>query len=143
MAKMMMGQIDHARNRVRAIKAELLGSSPKSEKKYDLDDLAKGLRDGTVKFTGPQLAAFNEEWVEKLFEERSRYNQPNLEDFLLNAAFSTERAIEKARWETENDIYQIRFKKVCDEATKVEDAIVLGDHAAALAALVAFAAFAL
>ena len=58
MAKMMMGQIDHARQRVRSIKQSLLGKSPESQKTYSVRDLCNGLRDGTVKFSGPQLRPY-------------------------------------------------------------------------------------
>lgn len=141
MPKMMMGQIDHARARVRAIKAELLGKAPKREKQYDIADLVEGFRDGTVAFTGPQLQKFAMQWAESYAKERFRYDRPSFESIVLENAFAAERAADKKRFEAENLVYQNRLRKVNAEATKVEDAIVLGDQAAALLALQAFAAF--
>ena len=136
-----MGQIDHARARVRTIKAELTGTAPKPEKKYQISDLVTGLRDGTVKFTGPQLAAFSKEWAEQYAKETSSYNRTNFEAIVLAHSFKKQREAEKKRFEAENKVYQDRRAKVNAEATKVEDAIVLGDQHAALVALQEFAAF--
>jgi hypothetical protein len=141
MAKMMMGQIDHARSRVHAITSELLGKAPDREKSYSVTDLVVGLRDGTVKFTGPQLTAFAKEWADQYAKETSSYNRVNFETIVLQNAFAKERAAEKARFEKENEVYQDRVRRVNDKATAVEDAIVLGDQQAALAALTDFANF--
>ena len=141
MAKMMMGQIDHARARVRGIKANLIGKPPKKEKKYDVCDLVAGLRAGDIVFTGPQLQKFAQQWAEQYAASQSSYNRISFEDVVLDNAFAQERAAEKKRYEAENLVYQNTLKRVNDEATAVEDAIVLGDNAAALAALTAFAAF--
>jgi len=141
MAKMMMGQIDHARARVRAIKNGLIGEAPERQKTYEVRDLVNGLRDGTVKFTGAQLQKFAQEWADQYSKDNHSYNRVNFESTVLGYAFSTERAAEKARFDTENAVYQERLGKVQAEATKVEDAIVLGDQHAALIALQAFAAF--
>jgi len=141
MAKMMMGQIDHARSRVRAIKNELLGKSPDSQKTYSVRDLCNGLRDGTVKFSGPQLQKFAQEWADSYAKETSSYNKPSFEAIVLEYAFAKERAAEKARFEKENKVYQDRVRRVNEKATAVEDAIVLGDQHAALVALQEFAEF--
>ena len=141
MAKMMMGQIDHARGRVRNIKAELLGSSPEKQRTYSVRDLVVGLRSGDVKFSGPQLQKFAQEWANQYAREVSSYNKPSFENIVLDYAFGADRAKEKARYEAEYATYSARSKLVNAEATKVEDAIVLGDQHAALAALTDFAAF--
>lgn len=141
MAKMMMGQIDHARARVRAIKAELLGKEPKPKETWDTNDLVNGLKDGTVKFTGAQLSKFAQEWVQAYSNSGSSYNKPTYERIVLDNAFQKERAADKKRYDAENALYQSRKERVHAEATKVEDAIVLGDQHAALEALTAFAAF--
>ena len=141
MAKMMMGQIDHARSRVRAIKSELLGEAPDRQKSYNVTDLVVGLRDGTVKFTGPQLTAFAKEWADQYARETSSYNRVNFETIVLQKAFAKERAADKARFDKENKVYQDRVRRVNEKATAVEDAIVLGDQHAALVALQEFAEF--
>ena len=143
MAKMMMGQIDHARARVRNIKADLLGKSPENKKQYSVNDLVTGLRDGAVSFTGPQLRDFAQEWADQYSKEYSSYNRVSFEDVVLEHAFATERAAEDKRWEAEITVFNDRKDKINAEATKVEDAIVLGDNAAALAALTSFAQFTL
>jgi hypothetical protein len=135
-----MGQIDHARARVRSIKTELIGPAPDKQKTYSVEDLVEGLRDGSVSFTGNQLREFAQEWADQYSKSYS-YNRTSFESVVLENAFASERAAEKKRFDTEQAIYIARLNKVNDEATKVEDAIVLGDNAAALAALTAFAAF--
>ena len=141
MAKMMMGQIDHARSRVRNIKNELLGKAPDRQKEYNTRDLVKGLRDGTVSFTGAQLQRFASEWAESYVNSESSYNQPSFESIVLEKAFSTARSQEKKRFTKETDVYKAKLNLINDKAVAVEDAIVLGDNAAALAALQDFAAF--
>jgi len=141
MAKMMMGQIDHARARVRNIKTELVGKAPEQPKSFSTCDLVVGLRDGTVVFTGPQLQKFAQAWADQYHLSRSSYNRINFEQVVLDAAFAQERAEDKKRYDAEKLVYDNLSRRVNDEGTKVEDAIVLGDNAAALAALTAFAAF--
>ena len=141
MEKMMMGQIDHARKRVRAIKTELLGEAPAQKKSYDTRDMVNGLRSGEVKFTGAELLKFAQEWVSEYDKDLNRYSRPNFESIVLEHAFGAERAADKARFDAENEVYQDRCARVNAEATKVEDAIVLGDQHAALVALQEFAAF--
>lgn len=141
MAKMLMGQIDHARARVRQIKSDLIGKAPDAQESYSVSDLVEGLREGTVVFTGPQLQKFAQEWATQYARDRSTYNRTNFESIVLEKAFAQERAAEKVRFEAEDLVYQNLSRRVNDEATKVEDAIVLGDNAAALAALQSFAAF--
>lgn len=141
MSKMMMGQIDHARQRVRDIKSRLLGEKPDSEKTWSTRDLSCGLRDGTVKFTGPELATFAKEWADAYLREQSSYNRPSFEGIVLGKAFAKERAAEKKRYDAELAAYEAIRIKVDAKATAVEDAIVLGDQHAALAALQDFANF--
>jgi len=141
MAKMMMGQIDHARERVRKIKAELIGKAPASMKQYNVADLVAGLRDGDVVFTGPQLQKFAQEWADQYAREQSGYNRVSFESVVLGNAFAQERAADKKRFDAEDLVYQNRARKVHEKAAAVEDAIVLGDQHAALAALQDFAAF--
>ena len=141
MAKMMMGQIDHARDRVRTIKAGLLGKAPERQKSYSVADLVNGLRTGEVKFSGAQLQRFAQEWAEQYTQEDRSYNRPSFESIVLEYAFAKDRTAEKTRFEAENEIYQALALVVNGRATAVEDAIVLGDQHAALLALQEFAAF--
>jgi hypothetical protein len=141
MPKMMMGQIDHARSRVGAIKAELLGEAPKPPKQYKVEDLVDGLRTGEVQFTGSQMLQFANEWVDEYLDSRSPYHRPSFESKVLEYAFASERKTEETRYKAQREKYNALCHKVNAEATKVEDAIVLGDQHAALVALQEFAKF--
>jgi hypothetical protein len=141
MAKMLMGQIDHARARVRTIKAKLIGDRPKNKEEYDIECLVKALCKGEIAFTGPALQNILAQWTDDYTLNQSRYNRLNLEEVVLTHAFLPERALEETRYDREITEWNARSEKVNAEAVVVEDAIVLGDHASALAALTAFAAF--
>ena len=140
MAKMMMGQIDHARARVREIKAKLLGEQPEPVKSYNTSALSAAIRSGEQTFTGAQLQKLAQEWASHT-RKASYYNRPSFESIVLEHAFAKERAADKKRYDAERKVYDEKAAVVNAEATKVEDAIVLGDQHAALAALTDFAAF--
>ena len=141
MPKMLMGQIDHARGRVRQITKELLGEAPKKPAVMHVSDMVQALRTGELSFSGKQLQDMLNDWTEEYATRRSTYSSPTLETTLLQNAFTKRRADEQAQYEAELEKYRARQAKVNAEATKVEDAIVLGDQHAALAALQSFAKF--
>ena len=141
MPKMLMGQIDHARGRVRQIKKELLGEAPKKPDALHVADMVHALRTGELSFSGKQLQDVLNDWTEAYATKRSLYSSPSLETTLLQKAFIKSRAVEEEKYEAELEKYRARAAKVNAEATKVEDAIVLGDQHAALAALQSFAEF--
>jgi len=141
MPKMMMGQIDHARARVRSIKATLIGKAPVNQKAYNTRDLVNGLRTGEVKFSGVQLQRFAQEWADQYSQETSSYSKPNFESIVLEYAFAKARTAEKTRYDAEFAAYSRLRDIVNEKANAVEDAIVLGDQHAALIALQEFAAF--
>lgn len=140
MPKMMMGQIEHARARVRAIRSALIKSAPEMPKQYTTSDLADGLRSGDIAFTGKQLQAFAQEWADEYSKSLS-YSRPNFETIVTQYIYADARAAEQARYKIEKEAYDRRCAVVNAEATKVEDAIVLGDQHAALQALTEFANF--
>ena len=140
MAKMMMGQITHARERVAQIKRNLIGEAPDARISFDIEDIATSLEDGTLVFTGPQLQKVVSDWAIAC-RGKASYHCPNLQNILRDAAYPLERAADKNRYDAEQAKYEARVKAANAEATKVEDAIVLGDNKAALDALIAFAAF--
>ena len=141
MPKMLMGQIDHARGRVRQITRELLGEAPKKPAALHVSDMVQALRTGELSFSGKQLLDMVNEWTEEYAMKRSTYSSPSLEAVLLKNAFIKSRAVEEEKYQAELEKYRARQAKVNAEATKVEDAIVLGDQHAALAALQSFAKF--
>ena len=161
MAKMLMGQIDHARNRVKALKAEKLGGSPDAPKIKGSSNVLEGLRDGTITVTGPQLRkafeAFVSKTVSRQVDEQSGNYQNNytstyriierapssVEAALATDVYFKENTAEVTRFEQETELYNLNKEALDLEASRVEDAIVLGDQHAALQALQDFAKFTL
>ena len=159
MAKMMMGQIDHARQRVAELKSKKLGAAPKHPQLKGADDILKALREGSVTVTGPQLrkafdAYINEEPAKQLQEIHGNYKNGYVSTYRLaaNAPKSVEAALaavvyikdntaEVSRYEQEKELYDLNQTALNLKAAEVEDAIVLGDQHAALAALNDFAAY--
>jgi hypothetical protein len=163
MAKMMMGQIDHARDRIKQLKAEKLGAAPKVPAFMDTDELHTALRDGSVvPFPAQMKKALHNFTTKKPSRrikrknERWDYNrQQHVSDGVtvvevipdsISAALCdliNEKEIDEAIqiYSEEQKEYLRRSKILDDESTKVEDAIVLGDQHAALIALQEFAAF--
>lgn len=161
MAKMMMGQIDHARNRVAALKAEKLGKQPAVPKIKGASNVLTAFREDSLSVTGPQLRrafdAYINKTVSKVVDEdsgnysngyKSTYSIKEIAPSSVEAALATEiyrkeNTAEVFRFEQETTLFNLN-KEVLDlEASRVEDAIVLGDQHAALQALQDFAAFTL
>lgn len=159
MAKMLMGQIDHARNRIKALKAEKLGHPPEGPALKGSDALLKGLRDGSITVTGPQLKKAFEAYISETPDEqvdeiagnyRNNYEvsfrvvkRPprSVEDALATAIYFKENSAEVARYKQETELFNLNRETLELEASCVEDAIVLGDQHAALQALQDFADF--
>jgi len=163
MGKMLMGQIDHARNRVKALSNEKLGESPTAPEMKGVQDLKNGLRDGTVVISAKKLNRAFEAWNSneefKAVDSSSRYdyNLPgrpyvtvysvitkqhsSLDSYLAAVQFEATNAATVRRYMEEREVYESRKTLILSEAVQVEDAIVLGDQQAALIALQAFAAF--
>jgi len=161
MAKMLMGQIDHARNRLTAISKEKIGPSPTRPKQLDVDDLKKALRAGDITVSPAKMKAAFNSWV--VGEEITTVNcstnyhyggrsntytytivqeKPgSLEEYIAALFYDKPNAAEIKRYTKDTETFEARTAIVTVEATKVEDAIVLGDQQAALIALQAFAAF--
>ena len=160
-AKMMMGQIDHARDRIRSIKAEKLGPSPKQPEVIEVVGLRVGLKDGSIVPTGPQLRRALSNFVDGIISVRATSNSvystrnraysnnyavkdrapENLEDALIDVLFESSISADVKVWQDATAEYQRLSKILNDRAAIVEDAIVLGDNSAALLALQEFAAF--
>jgi len=159
MAKMMMGQIDHARQRVAELKSKKLGTAPKQPQLKGAKDVLKDLRNGSVTVSGPQLrkafdAYINEEVAKQLQEIHGNYSNgytstyrlaakapESVEAALAAVVYIKDNTAEVSRYEQEKELYDLNQAALNLKAAEVEDAIVLGDQHAALAALNDFAAY--
>lgn len=161
MPKMLMGQIDHARKRVKQIKAEKVGAKPTLPDTMSQDELHEQIKSGELniplKTVQEAFAAFRDGRKFKLPQERNIYSyQENrriyttvLDDKVPDSIDAAIRYI-LIEEQIAKDVseYKIALEKwtaleraVELEATSVEDAIVLGDQSAALKALKKFADF--
>ncbi len=161
MAKMMMGQIDHARKRIKEIKAEKRGAVPKRPVLLGGNDVLSAIRDGDISISAGRLRQAFDAFLDRvvapnLIKQSGRYRDgvyqddtysitdtapKSIEDALAAIVYSVENNAEIARWEVETDEY-LRITEILDaRSAVVEDAIVLGDQHAALQALQEFAAF--
>jgi len=163
MAKMLMGQIDHARTRIAAIKVEKCGVKPKFPERPDSATVLKEIRAGDIVVKPTQLRQALENFinrtpVEVLQSHGGSYNyrikdyepksyaitetvRGTLGECLVDVVTPATFHKDLETWKAEDAEYRRRRDLLNEEATSVEDAIVLGDNAAALAALQAFAAF--
>ena len=159
MAKMMMGQIDHARGRIKTIKAAKLGPAPDSPEIKGGNDVLEAIRDGTLAISGPRLRQAFDAFINKTYgttviktsgNYRNDYEDTykigegvptTLQNALANIVYGPENDAEIDRWKTETAEYKRLGKILDDKSAAVEDAIVLGDQHAALQALQEFAAF--
>jgi hypothetical protein len=147
MAKMMMGQIDHARQRVAELKKAKLGDQPKTPDLKGAGDILKALREGSVTVTGPQLRkAFDAYILHYSNNYTSTYSLKKSAPQSVEAALATviyikENTAEVSRFEQETELFNLNQEALNLKASEVEDAIVLGDQHAALAALNDFAAY--
>lgn len=161
MSKMLMGQINHARDRVKQLKREKAGQAPDVPKFFGSVKFLRDLKKGEIKVTGPKLVAAFEAYVTGIklpcVESSSRYNYEtgsHVKTYTLEekAATSVEAALaaheyqsvnaeEASRFNQATELYELRQEALNLKAQQVEDAIVLGDQQAALMALQEFAAF--
>jgi hypothetical protein len=159
MAKMMMGQIDHARKRLEQLKSEKFGPAVKKPTIKGQQALVKELRAGTARITAPKLSAAFTRYIDAvegpvLIKHAGNYSNNYEETYTLGKGvpsciesalateyYAKENEAEVRRFETETELYNLRKEAITLKATEVEDAIVLGDQHAALVALQEFAAF--
>jgi hypothetical protein len=160
---MLMGQINHARNRIKVLTAEKLGNQPDWPEVPTEKDFRDGVREGNITITPALLKNAIEAWTTRAprlevcrassqwdYNSRTHVRKParietrntgDLPDYLAYVYFQKKYEAAVAVYEAELLEYNRRKALIDSEATEVEDAIVLGDNAAALAALQKFAAF--
>jgi hypothetical protein len=163
MAKMLMGQINHARERIKALTVEKLGKAPEVPQLPTEKDFKKGLKDGSISLSPTFVTEAIGNWTAAMprteiktssgsWNYRTQGYNPgscsikstcggDLGDYLAYTWFQNTHEALVAEWKADNTEYKRREKIIKKEAGRVEDAIVLGDHAAALAALERFADF--
>lgn len=161
MSKMLMGQINHARDRVKQLKAEKSGNSPRTPKFLDSTRFLEDLKKGAVTVTGPKLKEAFNAYISGIklpcVESSSKYNfelrahvttyelteksASSVEDALAAREYLKINEAEALRYNRERELYELRQEALTVKAQQVEDAIVLGDQQAALIALQEFATF--
>lgn len=159
MSKMMMGQIDHARGRIKTLKAAKLGASPESPTILGGNDVISAIREGTITVSGPRLRQAFDAYVAGVVgptvlkesgNYRNDYNDTykvgegkpcSIQNALANIVYGDVNAAEIERFQSETAEYNRISAILDDKAAAVEDAIVLGDQHAALQALQEFMAF--
>jgi len=159
MPKMMMGQIEHARKRVKELQNQKYGPAPEQPKLKTGSDLVNAVQEGKLRVSGSQLKRGFEIYVSRdsiavVQEINHGYsrnwekslklaNSPaeSVEDALASIIFAGENAAEVDRYQQEKELYETRKQAIDLKATEVEDAIVLGDQQRALDALNDFSSF--
>jgi len=163
MSKMLMGQINHARERIGVIKQQKYGEKPAIPKQADSEEVLKKIRQGELVVGAAQLRAALSNFVNRTpveviessggcWDYRTRTTAPKkfflkevvrttFEECLSDIVAPIEFAVNLDSWKTAQAAYEARVTAVDAEAVAVEDAIVLGDQQAALLALQAFAAY--
>lgn len=164
MSKMLMGQIDHARGRIKQITREKLGDGPTYPEVPTPADFTKGLKDGTIRLTNAlvtnaiaawedqsprlEVTASTSRWIDGNYQnvgggKIKTLNSGDLDDYLAYMFYRNVYEAAVAKFDTDYAEFTRRKAIIEGEAVTVEDAIVLGDNAAALLALQRFAAFTL
>lgn len=159
MSKMMMGQIDHAKARVKELKLAKYGDKPRVPKLKGSSNVLLAIREGALHITAPQLRRAFDDYIDEVVApgvEKTSGNYQNdfktsyafvetapcsIEAALASVIYNKVNAVERARWEAETELYDTRQEAINIAATNCEDAIVLGDQHAALIALQEFANF--
>lgn len=156
MPKMLMGQINHAKDRVAQLTKLKLEEAPKA-KSHKSDDLKADLRNGNYVPTSAQLTkAFqllNTKATTRIIKGTNRwYNEPatynirdeepeDIYDALYFVIDAKKIAADVAAYQADLDEYNRKKNIIHTEAQRVEDIIVLGDQHAVLQALQDFEAF--
>lgn len=159
MAKMMMGQIDHARQRVRDLRAAKLGDYPKAPDIKNGDCLIQELREETIKLKNGEITMGFYRFIHKtpsetVIKESGNYQNgyttsyevasrkpTTIEDGIADAVYKKHNEQALKEWKKTMELYELRKEAIALKATEVEDAIVLGDQVLALAALQEFSEF--
>lgn len=159
MAKMLMGQIDHARKRLAEIKAEKLGASPADPEIKGKTELHSGLLDGTITVSPTALKNGFVRYtaqtpIDRVKKDSGTYRNNytdsysirkcvpgSIDSAIADEYFYFDNVAEIERFEAETELYKLRKETLRVKSTFVEDAIVLGDQQLALVALRDFIAF--
>lgn len=163
MAKMLMGQIDHARKRIQALSKLKMTEYPEMPEAPSESEMIKDIRDGKLTITPTQLRKAFNNFIEqvpspRIERESGHYDYQlgrhvsgaaktvdklpsDTEDALRDLLYNKEILAASKKFTDELRAYEERKRRIEDKATEVEDIIVLGDQLAAQQALADFAAF--
>lgn len=143
MPKMMMGQIDHARARLRQLAAEKITTpAPSAPSQKTWDDVERAIEQSSSNLLTPAvikggIARFRED--REANKTRYRYGQKGLTAFIAEELFTKEYEAEKKVYDAEKAEWDRKAAIIEQARRKAEDIIVLGDQHAVLVALQEFA----
>lgn len=140
MAKLLMGQINHATGRVNELARQKYGDRPRKPPALGWKDVQERLLDGENLLSPTVIQAA----LVKLRAAKKKsnfYSTPDFRDCVAEVLYEKENARALEKYETENEIYQTRVKAVAKEEARVKDIIVLGDSERILRAIEEFAKF--
>lgn len=140
MAKLLMGQINHATDRVRQLAREKLGDAPRKPEELGWSDVQRRLLDGENLLSPTVIQAA----LVKLREAKKKanyYSSPDFRNCVAEVLYEKENARALEKYETEREIHQTRVAAVAKEEARVKDIIVLGDSERILRAIEEFAKF--
>ena len=163
MAKMLMGQIDHARKRIQALSKLKMTEYPELPAAPSEAEMIKDIRSGKLTITTAQVKKAFNNFLEqvpspRVERESGHYDYSrgrhvggatklidklpdDTEDALRDLLYSKQILADAEEFSIKLDAYNVRKQIIEDKATEVEDIIVLGDQLAAQQALADFAAF--
>lgn len=162
MAKMLMGQIDHARDRIKELTKLKLDEKPVVPKIRDGSDVLADIKKGNIDVTPAVLKKAWQRFINKTpitiaYRESGCYNYEtrrhekgpsqlkesypdDIETAIRDVIFEKEIAARVSEFTKLDRAYQEKKNKILTKASEVEDYIVLGDVHTALQALKDFEA---
>lgn len=163
MAKMLMGQIDHARDRIKELAKLKLTDAPKKPELVTASDVLSSIKKGETTVSATQLKKAFDNYVngvpiqvvksesgyynhsKRRHEEGNSYvgddTPSSVEEAIRNVIYEKQIKAGVAAYVAEKTIFDEKKAIIMAKATETEDLIVLGDQQAAQAALQAFADF--
>ena len=132
MAKMNYKQIEHCQKRLSTITASKIGQRPVKPEPPSEEDFVQSILSGERTISNALLKRACEKW-----QDKKSYHY-DLQNALIELTFAEESKKELAAYEKQRKIYDALRDRVRAERDSIEDEIVLGDQAAAMALLRAF-----
>lgn len=140
MAKLLMGQINHATARVNELAREKLGNRPQKPIEAGWSEVQDRLLEGE-NLLSPTVIQAALVKLREANKKSSYYSAPDFRNCVAEVLYEKENARALEKFQTENEIYQTRVRAVKAEEARVKDIIVLGDSERILRAIEEFAKF--